>query len=331
MAVHPPPLSIVIPTYNRTDLLRQCLGSVREHAPAGTEVIVVADGSPGLVVDEFPGVRLVRLPKRRGFCAAANAGIAAARGEVVELLNDDTEVMPDWADAALACFADPRVAAVAPLVLTRLRFASGGGARNVNAPVLLIDSAGDGYDPGGFARKLGHGEPVSPPHLHRRQVFGASGSSAFYRRHLLLDVGGFPEQFGAYFEDVDLAFRLHRGGGVIVFEPASRVLHYGGSSYGRPNRQLVEQQSCNEERVWWRNLPGRELVRALPRHLAVLAGKAVRRWREGMLLQWVCGRLRAWAEIGASRRHQRSLARLGPAVPLPAWQVIPLTNKGGIP
>jgi GT2 family glycosyltransferase len=298
--------SIVIPTWNRADLLRLCLKSVVRHAPAGTEIIVVADGSSGTDVSEFPVCRLVQLPRRSGFCAAANAGIAAAHGEIVELLNDDTEVTTGWADAALACFADASVAAVAPLVLF---------------PNLVIDSAGDGYDPGGFARKLGHGERLTAARLTRREVFGASGSSAFYRRKLLLGVRGFPEHFGAYFEDVDLAFRLRRAGGLIIYEPASVVLHRGGSSYGSANRRLVEQQSCNEERVWWRNLPGHALIRSLPRHVAVLTGKAVRRWGEGTLLPWMLGRLRAWSEIGACREHQRQLARLGPAAPLADWRV----------
>jgi GT2 family glycosyltransferase len=152
-------------------------------------------------------------------------------------------------------------------------------------------------------------------------VFGASGSSAFYRRDVLLRVGGFPEHFRAYFEDVDLAFRLHRAGGTVIFEPASRLFHIGGSSYGTSERRLLEQQSCNEERVWWRNLPGRELLRAMPRHLAVLLGKSVRRCEEGRFLPWACGRVRAWSEIVACRRHQRSLGCLGPAVPLADWHV----------
>src|SRR5205823_1699570 len=191
----------------------------------------------------------LRLPRRRGFCVAANAGIEAATAPVVELLNDDTEVEPGWAAAALAHFADPTVAAVAPLVL---RWSGAGAATH-------IDSAGDRYFRGGVAGKRGHGEPLGPDYLRPGRVFGASASSAFYRRDLLRRVGAFPERFGAYFEDVDLSFRLHRAGGVIVYEPASRVLHRGGSSYGRPSWRLVERQSCNEERVFWRNMPGLDL------------------------------------------------------------------------
>ena len=308
-------LSVVIPSHNRPDLLRACLTSVCRHAPADAEVIVVDDGSPAdcvsAVAATFAGVRVVRRPRRRGFCAAANAGVRAARGAVVELLNDDAEVTAGWAGAALAHFAAPAVAAVAPLVLRW----PGGGTQPI------IDSAGDRYYLGGVAGKRGHGEPLGPAYLRRGPVFGASASSAFYRRDLLLRVGAFPESFGAYFEDVDLAFRLNQAGYRAVFEPASRVLHHVSASYGRPRRRLLEQQSRNEERVFWRNLPRGALWRALPRHLAVLAGKAWRRWQEGALTPFVLGRLRVLGELPELVRHRRRLRGLGGAVG--AWGVEP--------
>jgi GT2 family glycosyltransferase len=251
------PLAVVIPTYNRLDLLRACLTSVMRYCPPQTDIVVVDDASPadvGSVVAAFGSVRHVRLDKRGGFCVAANAGIAATTAPIVELLNDDTEVCPGWASAALRAFNDPRVAAVAPLVLQ---------------PDGRIDSAGDRYDPGGFAQKIAHGESVNGSMMQRRAVFGASGSSAFYRRTFLERIGLFPESFGAYFEDVDLACRIQRAGGTVIFEPESRVIHHGGSSHGTLTRRLIAQQSCNEERVYWRNSPS--VVQTLPRHVAVLA------------------------------------------------------------
>jgi GT2 family glycosyltransferase len=295
--------SVVIPSHNRPDLLRRCLSAVTAHAPAGTEVIVVDDASPResvrAVAELFSGVRLLRRQRRGGFCAAANAGIAAAQGEVVELLNDDTEVAAGWASAALAWFKDPTVAAVAPLVLC------GPDGRRV-------DSAGDRYYLGGVAAKHGHGRPLHTSFLRPRVVFGASASSAFYRRSALLRVGAFPEQFGAYFEDVDLAFRLNRAGYRAVFEPLSRVLHRVSGSYGRPSRWLLQQQSSNEERVFWRNMPRGELIAALPRHLAVLLAKARRRWQEGTLAPFLCGRLRLLGELRSIWRHRQRLRELGP-------------------
>lgn len=294
-----PDLSIVIPSRQRLDLLRKCLASVQAHAPPDAEILVVDDGSKGCLVSQAAaefGVRAQRLDRSRGFCVAANAGIRAATGRIVELLNDDTVVEPGWAAEALAWFAEDTVGAVAPLVL------DGEGRR--------IDSAGQRYYLGGVASKRGHGQPLAAEYLQPCRVFGACASSAFYRRDVLLSLGGFPENFGAYFDDVDLAFRLNRAGFQVRFEPRARVRHRGGASYGA-TRRLAEQQSCNEERVFWRNMPSSCLGRAVVRHMAVLAGKVYRRWEEGMLSPFLCGRLRLLAEIEAIRRHRRDLVRLG--------------------
>ena len=290
------PFSIVIPSHNRPDLLQTCLLSVRRHAPTGTQVIVVDDGSRDAVVSaaasEFPEVTVLRNERPLGFALAANRGIAAATGKVIELLNDDTEVEPGWADAALVRFTDPTVGAVAPLVLQ--------GPPCAGTPI--IDSAGDEYDPGGFARKRGHGEPLSPRFLEPCEVFGASASSAFYRVDVLRAAGGFPADFGAYFEDVDLAWRIQRAGFRCLYEPAAVVWHRIGSSY-RKRRTLIEGQSRNEERVYWRNV--QRIWRMLPRHAVVLAAKAVRRVQEGTVIPWAVGRLRAFAEVPSILRGRK--------------------------
>ncbi len=165
-------LSVVIPSHNRADLLRLCLASVQRYAPAGAEVLVIDDASPDGAVSAtaraFAGIRVLQLEKQSGFCVAANVGLQTATNPIVELLNDDTEVEPGWADAALKWFADPTVAAVAPLVLRR---------SDDGSP--CIDSAGDRYYLGGIAGKRGHGSGVAAEYLQARPVFGASASSAF--------------------------------------------------------------------------------------------------------------------------------------------------------
>jgi GT2 family glycosyltransferase len=296
-----PSLTIVIPSHNRSDLLARCLASVRRHAPSDTEVLVVDDASPNCSASStaraFAGVQVIRFERRRGFCAAVNAGIDAARHSIVELLNDDTEVSASWVQAALTHFADTRIAAVAPLVLR--------GTPGDEPPV--IDSAGDRYFLGGIAGKRGHGQPLSRHYLQSGEVFGVSASSAFYRRQALLDIGAFPEEFGAYFEDVDVSFRLHWAGHRLVYEPASRVWHRVSASHGRQARRLLQQQSRNEESVFWRNLPSHELVRALPWHAAVLTAKAYRRWQLGELLPFLFGRFQAFADMPRILRHRRRM------------------------
>lgn len=307
-----PVLSIVIPTHRRTDLLERCLQSVCRHAPADTEIVVVDDASPRHaatgVAQRFAGVRCVRRERASGFAAAANAGIRASRGAVVELLNDDTEVSAGWAEAALAHFQDRNIGAVAPLVL-----AWPDGKR--------IDSAGDRYYLGGIAAKRARGDAPGAAHQQPQLVFGASASSAFYRRAALEKVGLFPESFGSYFEDVDLAFRLQRAGFRAVFEPRARVLHHVGASHGVPNRHLLAQQSLNEERVFWRNLPSSALARALPRHFLVLLAKALRRWNEGAFWPFLWGRLRLLLEVPALLKHRKHLTRLGSGADFQCWQV----------
>ena len=294
-------LSVIIPTHRAGVLLHRCLRSVTEHAPADTEILVIDDASPReslqQVLRDFPQVRVLRLPRRRGFCYAASVGMEAANSPVVELLNDDTEVSKGWADAALVHFRDPEVVAVTPLILQHP-----GQEKLTTIFQAFIDSAGDEYDPGGFAWKRGHGLRWSTQlPLQLRQVgpvTSASGCAAFYRRDALRAAGGLAISFGAYFEDVDLGLRLRQRGGQILYEPASVVWHHGSASYSRtPRRLLLEQQSCNEERLFWRHWRCYGGWRLIPRHLAVLIGKFCRRCSEGQLLPWAFGRLRAWREL----------------------------------
>lgn len=291
MAIHTP-LSVVIPSHSQTDLLARCLDSVTQHAPVGTEVIVVDDGSVDAIVSRvagcFPGVRVLRQDRNVGFCGAANLGIRAARGTVIELLNDDAFVCAGWAEAALAHFERASIGAVAPLVLIDQAYPDG---------CPRIDSAGDTFDPGGFARKRGHGEPLTDDYGQSIEVFGASGSSAFYRRSALERVGLFPVEFGAYFEDVDLACRLRKAGYRTMYEPGSVVHHRVSASHGKPQASLIRQQSRNEERLYLRNVRGHRF-----RHAIVLTGKALRRWREGCLMPWLRGRFDAWSESSSGQQ-----------------------------
>jgi GT2 family glycosyltransferase len=308
-------LSIVIPSTSRPDLLRKCLDALARHRPHGSEVIVIDDGSREAKVSEAAaqmGAIVHRFNRRGGFARAANAGLRLARHEIVELLNDDTEVTPSWWKTACAHFADPSLAGVAPLVLQ---------APSGHQNAVRVDSAGDDYYLGGVARKRHHREAI--PAVERRpcDVFGASACAAFYRRKAILEVGGFPEGFGAYFEDVDLAFRLHRAGYRSVFEPSSRVMHHGGSSYGTARGSLLVQMSRNEELVFWRNLPSADLLRALPTHLAVLGAKALRRISEGNFIPFMWGRLGALRLLPEIVCHRRRLAQSYPAKDMAGWHV----------
>jgi len=299
--------SVVIPTYNGRELLERCLASIVRHRPADPMLeieIIVADDASTDGTDEWlatahPEVRLVRLERNQGFCAAANAGIAAARGRFIQLLNNDTKVAGGWIEAGLAPFADAAVGSVAPLVLVR-------------SDPARVDSAGDAYTLAGWPIKRGHGQPAalfaSRP---IEEVFGASGSSAFYRADALRRTGGFDPLLGSYYEDVDLAFRLRWAGYRCLFTPGCLVHHDVSATYDHKSPALQRRMARNAEIVFWANLPPRLLARALLPHLALLAVQALWRLARGRLSAFLLGKcdaIRSWPEIKARRRLRAELA-----------------------
>jgi O-antigen biosynthesis protein len=301
-----PACSVVIPSYNGRRLLETCLASIERHRPrsAMLEVIVVDDAStddtaPWLAA-KYPAVRLERLEHNLGFCGASNAGIAAARGEFIQLLNNDTEVTAGWIEAGLEPFTDAGVGSVAPLVLVR-------------SDPSRVDSAGDRYALVGWPSKRGHGEPAStwatrPPD----RVFGASGSSAFYRASALRKVAGFDPLFGSYYEDIDLAFRLRWAGYECVFTPRSVVLHEVSASYDHTRPALQRRMARNAELLFWSNLPARVLWAAAGPHMAFVLAQASWRLARGRLRPFLEGKLdalRILPTLSARRSARAHLAR----------------------
>lgn len=294
-----PECSVVIPTYNGRHLLEVCLASIERCRPGGRaiEVIVVDDASTddtvAWITTGFPTVRLVRLEENRGFVAAANAGIAAARGEFVQLLNNDTEVTYGWIEAALEPFRDQTVGSVAPLVLVR-------------SDPERVDSAGDTYSPLGWPCKRGHGRLASAWTGRRPgKVFGASGSSAFYRASALARVGLYDPSFGSYYEDVDLSFRLRWAGYSCIFAPGSRVLHEVSASYDHGRPALQRRMARNAEILYWTNLPAIWIVASIIPHMGFVLAQGIWRSARGRGRPFLGGKLDALRELASFRSRRR--------------------------
>jgi GT2 family glycosyltransferase len=299
-----PALSVVIPTYNGRRLLEVCLSSLERCRPRSLDLEVIVaddastDGTAAWIAASYPWVRVVRLARNGGFVAAANAGIAAARGAVIQLLNNDTEVTPGWAEAGLAPFADPEVGSVAPLVLVR-------------SDPGRVDSAGDGYALVGWPFKRGHGEPASRWAAHPSdRVLGASGSSAFYRSSALATVGGYDPAFGSYYEDIDLAFRLRWAGYSCVYVPTCRILHEVSASYDHARPDLQRRMARNAELLFWSDLPLGLIALAFWPHVAFTAAQAAWRLLRGRLRPFLAGKLDAWRMLPAFRTRRADRLRL---------------------
>lgn len=210
-------ISVVIPNWNGEKFLRGCLQSLREQTFKSFEVILVdnasSDGSVALVEREFPEVRVIRLPRNLGLTGGANAGIRAARGQVIALLNNDAEAHPRWLEAlweALEKHPEAGMAASKLLLYDR---------RDV------INSAGDFYRIDGVPGNRGVWEKDVGQYDREEYVFGACGGAAAYRRAMLEEIGLFDEEMFMYCEDVDLAWRAQIAGYKCIYTPRAIAYH----------------------------------------------------------------------------------------------------------
>ncbi|MBM3127120.1 MAG: glycosyltransferase family 2 protein [Chloroflexi bacterium] len=211
--------SIIIPNWNgvRLQLLPTCLNALSAQTYRDFEIIVVddcsTDDSREFLAREYPDMRVVANEKNLGFAPSVNAGIRAARGEIVVLLNNDTEADPEWlAEIARARDAQPR----AGMVVCKLRLFD---KRD------HIHSAGDFYRVDGTPGNRGVWEKDAGQYDDARGVFGACGGAVAYRKTMLDEIGGFDEALGSYCEDVDLNWRARLAGYAIAYAPRAIVYH----------------------------------------------------------------------------------------------------------
>ncbi len=251
-------IDVVIPTWNRKDLLEECLRSLREQEFRDFHIIVVDDGSTDGTADfaaeAFPGVELIRLPRNRGFCAAVNAGIAASSAPLVLLLNNDMTLDARFLGALAEAAAHSEARLFAPLVLWQ------------DEPVRIY-GAGDRQCRNGRPESIGFREPLDGFDFAERP-FGVSAGAGLYRREVFEMVGVFDERFVAYFEDSDLNFRARRAGYDAEFVRDAIAFHRGSASLG--DRTWWRSRQCfrNHALLVLKNMPLPLMVKYAPRIVA---------------------------------------------------------------
>lgn len=247
-------LSIIIPTWNRCDLVRSCLDSLAKQTWRGFHVIVVDDASEDDTADtlarDYPHVELVRLRKRSGFAHATNSGLRGARTPWMLCLNNDITLAPDALDHLMAA-------------------AQVGGTHILTPLMLWQDTPQIVYAAGDFLRVSGrpesHGFRVPREAFHpRAEVFGVTFGAALISREALHAVGDLDTSFGAYFEDADWCCRARLLGYDARCVPEAVVYHVGSASIQKALWWRARQCWQNHALLVVKNFPASLLLRFAP-------------------------------------------------------------------
>jgi len=213
--------TVVIPTLDARDLLRDALASL-ERQTVRPEVVVVdnasSDDTADLVRHEFPWARLVVNAQNVGFGRAVNRGAVEADSDVLVLLNNDVICEPELVERICEPFADESVGTVAGVLL------------QAGAPDR-VDSAGIEVDPTLRSFDYLWNRPLGEL-AAARDPLGPCGGAAAYRRSAFREAGGFDEALFAYWEDVELALRLRLAGWECRLAPGARAVHRHGQTLG---------------------------------------------------------------------------------------------------
>jgi GT2 family glycosyltransferase len=210
-----PSLSVLIVAWNSREELARTLPAALSELDEGDELIVVdndsGDGTPEAVEALAPRARVIRTGRNLGFAAGCNAGAAAASGDLLVILNPDAMPLPGFGEAIRGPWIEERGWAAWQALV-----ADAGGTE--------INSAGNPVHFTGIVWAGGHGRPIAeaPP---AGEVPALSGACLAIPRRTWNEVGGFPERFFLYHEDVDLSLRLRLRGGAVGIEPTAVVDH----------------------------------------------------------------------------------------------------------
>ena len=293
-----PLVDVVIPSWNGLHWLKQCLPSLHGQLLLDFRVTVVdngsTDGTTAWVQTHFPDTLLIRNPQNLGFAKAVNQGVRQGSAEYVATLNNDTEADPGWLQSLVQVAEGSRLTG---MVASKMLFADRPGM--INSAGICVDRAGIAWDRSGGARD-------DPQTTEPEEVFGPCAGAALYRRAMLDEIGLFDEDFFAYLEDVDLAWRARRAGWRCLYAPTARVLHHHSATAreGSPFKSF----HLGRNKVWLlaKNYPFRQLWQHVPLVVAydlLAATYALVSRGDRHALRGRLAALSGWRKMWRKRRH----------------------------
>jgi GT2 family glycosyltransferase len=315
-------VSVVVATYDRPADLARCLESLVMQQTTRPVEIVVVDNHPSSgitrpVVSGFPGVKLIT-EARGGLSYARNAGIAAARGDIVATTDDDAVCAPDWIERLAAPFARDEVMVVTGNVLPI----------ELETEAQRLFEAYGGLGRGFVPLSVGRDWFAASRRSVRTWDLGCTANAAF-RAAVFEDpeIGLMDEALGAgtptgCSEDTYLFYRVLKAGHTIVYEPEALVWHRHRRTIEALRRQIYSYSKGHvayQLTTWLRDGDRRALVRLfyeLPRTYARRTWDRLRGWSDyplSFIALEVLGNLAGPWALWQSRRRVARLGRSAPA------------------
>ena len=226
--VDPYPLvSIITINYNQTDTTCAFLESVRWLTYPNYEVIVVdnasAENPAARISQQYPHVRLINNSKNLGFTGGNNTGMAAAQGDYLFIVNNDTELTPDLLERLLEPFAaDRQIGITCPKI------------RYFYAPDVIQYA---GYRPlnkfTGQTGAIGTHEVDRGQYNRSGPTHFAHGCAMMVKREVIDQVGRLAERFFLYYEELDWSLRIQKAGYLIYYQANALIYHKESVSVGK--------------------------------------------------------------------------------------------------
>lgn len=259
MTIASPKVHIVIVTWNSKRFIKNCLDSVFSQSYKNFSLVVIdnhsSDGTLPFIREKYPHVSILENFRNVGYAKANNQGIQLSKAPYILILNPDVILEPDFLEKIVSAAEQrPRYASFTGKIL-KLKISQQEADIDEDYTGVTEFQKSDVVDTAGLIiyknRRVlnrGEGEKDKKQFEKNEEVFGVSGCCALFRREALEDVRihneYFDEDFFAYKEDIDIAWRLRLYGWKSLYVPNARAYHYRGVSrpQGKSVFRLIQSQ-----------------------------------------------------------------------------------------
>lgn len=244
-------VSIITPNYNGVKFLKDFFNSLLIEEDYIKEVIIIDNASNDGSIEyinnlssNYPiDIKLIKNTRNLGFASAVNQGIKVAKSEYLYLLNNDVEITKDTIKNLLV-----------KINLSNNIFSVSSKMIQFNNR-NLIDDAGDEYTILAYTKKSGNNQDINN-YTETREIFSSCAGAALYKKSIIEEIGYFDDNFFAYMEDLDLAYRAKINGYKNYFSPDSIVYHIGSGTTGSQyNEFKVKIAARNNIWLIYKNFP----------------------------------------------------------------------------